>query len=314
MSELSEGPAPETFPEVTVGDNVYLNYLATKVPAPIRSAPVSRLETVAHLKPDFPEWYIKARPINRQYLKELISERWRLQDGLDDALGDLQKDINGFAEPLLVEALKERLHLDLDVHATSVRLYIPALLGFGIDTNASRLRQSTLLEAALHNFEDSETRTGTFRDGSGITRLWNPDLSPYEHKIALTKDSKPNERGLHRHNNQDFLSRDGKYFAVQDDPHTGQPRIEHPDRPTAYQPKLEHNGAGAWHTELDRPVEWNVTELMRRLGTTVDAFDDATLERIRITSGVEEDVLRRLHVENEAPPALLVDTINRFKS
>ncbi|WP_239077662.1 dermonecrotic toxin domain-containing protein [Pseudomonas sp. 008] len=740
MNEVSEGSVSGTSPVPAVDENIHLNYLATKVPALINKPLVSKLVSNAIQPPDFPEWYVKASAIDRQYLKELMSERWRLQDGLDVTLGNLQKDINKFAEPLLVQALKEKLNLDLDVHATSVRLYIPALLGFGIDTNASRLRQSTLLEAALHNFEESETRAGTFRDGSGIfitdaegalkrhsltiesfaslcrdldlgaqyqrhitellapaaggakasleqhfigtekaafnesaliaylkgditsyaygklqqlrdnqtnitmgkrplqshrlsllgvklsgivlfsavadstrvkriynslvpthqrtmmewsrklailpgqefdqfkllkaffangpsgvvdeiqsrndiftqsrldgaliayvpedpehplkeypsftdfmkeltsqlrssdyqqffsrfvpqkdkgrffarvrerfstftwqqreplsmgpwwretavenpdaepitnviegalwpqlcqwrldkaiadardiavptddedanarwarlnsyasigwnvfnfgamlvpglgeamlgimvgqmlletmegiedwskgdkeeasallcgvlinaaqlaimgaghvlptgaaaavkpspfidqlkpvvladgkTRLWNPDLSPYEHQVSLSSDSTPNERGLHVHGDKELLPRDSKYFAVQDDPLTGEPRMQHPDRPTAYQPKLDHDGAGTWHTELDRPVEWTSAELMRGLGTKSEAFDDAMLERIRIASGIEEDVLRRLHVENEAPPALLVDTLNRFK-
>ena len=740
MNELSEGPVSDVAQEVTESTNVYLNYFATKVPASIKNPSISKRVSTPGLKPEFPEWYIKASAIDRQYLNELMSERWRLQDRLDRTLGDLQKDISRFAEPLLVQALKEKLNLELDVHATSVRLYIPALLGFGIDNNASRLRESSLLEAALHNFEDSETRAGAFRDGSGIfitdtegapkrhpltierfaslcrdldlgaqyqrhltgllapaaadakasleqhfigtekaafnesaliaylkgditsyaygklqqlrdnqtnitmgkrplqshrlslmgvklsgivlfsavadptkikkiydalepahqrvmmdwarklvilpgqefdqfkflkaffangpsgavdemlrredidnqsrldgaliayvpddpehplkeyksftdfmkeltsqlrssdyqqffsrfvpqkdkgrffarvqerfstftwqqreplsmgpwwretavenpdaepvtnvidgllwpalgrwrcdkaiadsrhiavptgdedanarwarlssyvsigwnvfnfgamlvpglgeamlgvmvgqmlletmegiedwskgdkdeaaalltgvlinaaqlaimgaghvlptgaataikpsafvdqlkpvvladgkTRLWNPDLSPYEHQVSLSADSTPNERGLHVHGDKELLPRDGKYFSVQDDSLTGEPRMQHPDRPTAYQPKLDHDGAGTWHTELDRPVEWTSAELMRGLGTKSEAFDDAMLERIRIASGIEEDVLRRLHVENEAPPALLVDTINRFK-
>ena len=740
MNELSEGPVSDVAQEVTESTNVYLNYFATKVPASIKNPSISKRVSTPGLKPEFPEWYIKASAIDRQYLNELMSERWRLQDHLDRTLGDLQKDISRFAEPLLVQALKEKLNLELDVHATSVRLYIPALLGFGIDNNASRLRESSLLEAALHNFEDSETRAGAFRDGSGIfitdtegapkrhpltierfaslcrdldlgaqyqrhltgllapaaadakasleqhfigtekaafnesaliaylkgditsyaygklqqlrdnqtnitmgkrplqshrlslmgvklsgivlfsavadptkikkiydalepahqrvmmdwarklvilpgqefdqfkflkaffangpsgavdemlrredidnqsrldgaliayvpddpehplkeyksftdfmkeltsqlrssdyqqffsrfvpqkdkgrffarvqerfstftwqqreplsmgpwwretavenpdaepvtnvidgllwpalgrwrcdkaiadsrhiavptgdedanarwarlssyvsigwnvfnfgamlvpglgeamlgvmvgqmlletmegiedwskgdkdeaaalltgvlinaaqlaimgaghvlptgaataikpsafvdqlkpvvladgkTRLWNPDLSPYEHQVSLSADSTPNERGLHVHGDKELLPRDGKYFSVQDDSLTGEPRMQHPDRPTAYQPKLDHDGAGTWHTELDRPVEWTSAELMRGLGTKSEAFDDAMLERIRIASGIEEDVLRRLHVENEAPPALLVDTINRFK-
>ncbi|SED33508.1 dermonecrotic toxin domain-containing protein [Pseudomonas migulae] len=740
MNELSEGPVSDVAQEVTASTNVYLNYFATKVPPSIKNPSISKRVSTPGLKPEFPEWYIKASAIDRQYLNELMSERWRLQDHLDRTLGDLQKDISRFAEPLLVQALKEKLNLELDVHATSVRLYIPALLGFGIDNNASRLRQSSLLEAALHNFEDSETRAGAFRDGSGIfitdtegapkrhpltierfaslcrdldlgaqyqrhltgllapaaadakasleqhfigtekaafnesaliaylkgditsyaygklqqlrdsqtnitmgkrplqshrlslmgvklsgivlfsavadptkikkiydalepahqrvmmdwarklvilpgqefdqfkflkaffangpsgavdemlrredidnqsrldgaliayvpddpehplkeyksftdfmkeltsqlrssdyqqffsrfvpqkdkgrffarvqerfstftwqqreplsmgpwwretavenpdaepvtnvidgllwpalgrwrcdkaiadsrhiavptgdedanarwarlssyvsigwnvfnfgamlvpglgeamlgvmvgqmlletmegiedwskgdkdeaaalltgvlinaaqlaimgaghvlptgaataikpsafvdqlkpvvladgkTRLWNPDLSPYEHQVSLSADSTPNERGLHVHGDKELLPRDGKYFSVQDDSLTGEPRMQHPDRPTAYQPKLDHDGAGTWHTELDRPVEWTSAELMRGLGTKSEAFDDAMLERIRIASGIEEDVLRRLHVENEAPPALLVDTINRFK-
>ena len=53
---------------------------------------------------------------------------------------------------------------------------------------------------------------------------------------------------------------------------------------------------------------------MRRLGPSVDAFSDETLEQIRIASGVEEDVLRKLQVETQPPPALLADTLKRFKA
>lgn len=741
MNESSEGSVSGISADNPAGDNRYLSYLAANVPALIKSPSLSKRVAKATRAVDFPEWYVKASAIDRQYLKELGNERWRLQDNLDDTLGDLKKDINEFAEPLLIQALQEKLSLELDVRATTVRLYVPALLGFGIDNNASRLRESTLLEAALHNFEDAETRAGAFRDGSGIfitdaegtlkrhsltiesfaslcreldlgaqyqrhiagllsparadakaslerhfigtekaafnesaliaylkgdvsaygygklkqlrdgqpnilmgrrplqshrltlmgvklsgivlfsavadptqikrlydgltpdyqqammewsrqlailpsqafdqfkllkaffangpggvaeemlrrddiykqnrlegtliayvpddpdhplkeydsftdfmkeltsqlrtsdyqqffsrfvpqkdkgqfftrvkerfstftwqqreplsmgpwwretavenpdaepvtnlidgllwpalgrwrcdkaiadarhiavptgdedanarwarlssyvsigwnvfnfgamlvpglgeamlgvmvgqmlletmegiedwskgdkneaaalltgvlinaaqlaimgaghvlptgaaaavkpsafvdqlepvvlangkTRLWNADLGPYEHQIKLSADSTPDERGLYQHGGQAILLRDGKSYAVHEDPDTGQSRLRHPDRPTAYQPRLEHNNAGTWHTELDRPAEWTRTELMRRLGTTLDTLDDATLERIRITSGVEENVLRRLHVENEAPPALLVDTINRYRS
>jgi hypothetical protein len=148
----------------------------------------------------------------------------------------------------------------------------------------------------------------------GTVSLWNPELGPYEHKMAQGRQYLPNERGLLLHNDQELLSLDGKYLSIKDDPHTGQPRALHPDRPNAYQPRLAHNGAGTWYTEIDRPIEWDKTALMRRLGMMVDGFDDVTLEQIRIVSGVEENLLRRLHVESEAPPALLIDTISRFKA
>lgn len=742
MNGFSGKPASELSLSVDDdGDNIYRDYLVDKIPSLVKNASNSRLVSIANLKPTFPDWYIKARQIDRQYLKELIDEHWRLQDAFDSTLEDLQQDIKAFAEPLLVNALKDTLSLELDVNTTLLRLYVPAPLGFGIDTQASRIRQSTLLEAALHNFEASETRTDAFREGSGIfivdaegelqrhaltvekfatlcrsldigaqyqqhittllspdgiaektsleqqsiareraafselmviaylrkeissyaygklqevrdrkkniqylnrplqahrlslmgtrltgivlfsalaepskikstvkqlvpdqlqllvewsqrlkvlpgqefaqfktlqaffangptgmaaemarnndiydqsrldgaliayipddpdhplkeyasftdfmkaltsqlrsadyqqffsrfvphkdkghffarvnerfttftwkqrepldmgpwwretavenpnaepitnviegdfwnqfclwrrnkaisdsrqiavptgdedasarwkrlssyldigwnifnfgamlvpglgesvlavmvgqmmletlegiedwskgdkeeasshfigvlinfaqlalmsaghvlpggkpvavkaspfidqlkkvelpdgkTRLWNPDLRPYEQNVSLSKDSKPNERGLHRHNDQDILALGGKHFEVKEHPQTGQPRLSHPDRSAAYQPRVEHNGSGAWHTELDRPIEWNKTQLMRRLGPSFDAFSDETLEQIRIASGVEEDVLRRLQVETEPPPALLADTVKRFKA
>jgi hypothetical protein len=742
MTVLQEDSTSENSPEVVrLYDNVHSDYFTEKVPVLIKTAPVSRLASITQLTTGLPDWYIKAPDIARQYLQQLIQERCRLQDAVSDAVGNLQTDIREFAKPLLVEAISDELNFELDVSTASLRLYVPAPLGFGIDTQASRLRQSSLLDAALHNFELSETLEGAFREGSGIfirdaegelqrhecsiekftalcrkldigtqyqrhiksllnpavnagrelleqqfmahekaafsesmaiailkndiepytfgklksvrdgqkgihyrgrplhchrlsllgtrltgivlfsavaepskikkaidelvpehlqrllewsrrlavlpgqefdqfktlqaffangptavaeemvrqndiheqsrldgtliayipgdpdhplkqyasftdfmkeltgqlrsahyqeffsrfvphkekgrffarvnerfttftwiqrepldmgpwwretavenpdaqpitnfiegdfwaqfclwrrdkaiadarqiavptgdedatarwkrltsyldigwnvfnfgamlvpglgeavlavmvgqmmletlegiedwnkgdkeeasshltgvlinfaqlalmsaghvlpggklvavkaspfidqlkkvelpdgkTRLWNPDLSPYDHKVSLPKDSEPNERGLHRHNDRDILALDGKHLEVKEDPQTGQPRLRHPNRPTAYQPRVEHNGAGAWHTELDRPIEWNKTELMRRLGPSVDAFSDETLEQIRIASGVQEDVLRKLQVKTEPPPALLADTLKRFKA
>jgi hypothetical protein len=148
----------------------------------------------------------------------------------------------------------------------------------------------------------------------GKTRLWKPDLSPYAHDLTLPKTATPGEQGLFRHSEKAILKHEHKYFEVRSDPRTGQPRLQHPDRPQAYQPTLEHDGAGVWKTELDRPVEWDNTTLMRRLGPAVEDLSEATLEQIRIASGVEEDLLRRLHVVNEPQPALLTDTIERFKT
>lgn len=741
MNELSDAPALQviTGPEKSK-DNVHHDYLLGKLPSPLKDAPVSRLLTMADSTADFAQWYLNARAIDRQYLKQLTDERWRVHVPLDDVLENVQRDILAFAEPLLVSALKDQLNLELDVNATLIRLYIPAKLGFGIDTNASRLRQSTLLEAALHNFEAPETQAGAFRDGSGIftrdhenelqrhaltveqfaalcrtldigahyqrhlkaalmpediaakaiierhcmasekaifnesaliaylkndissygygklqqirdnekgitwnhrplqchrlslmgfrlsgillfsavadptevkriydslvprhqrtlmewsrrltllpgqefeqfklleaffangpsglvdatlqredgfqqsrldgtliayvpddpdhplkeyasltdfmkeltsqlrspdyqqffsrfvaqkdhgkffarvrerfttftwtqrepldmgpwwretavenanaepvtniisgdlwpqigrwrrdkaiadarhiavptddedattrwnrltsylsigwnvfnfgamlvpglgeamlavmvgqmlfetmegieewskgdrdeaathltgvminfaqlaimaaghvlpagaaasvkpsafidrlqkvelpdgkTRLWKPDLSPYARDLTLPKAATPGEQGLFRHNEKAILKHENKYFEVRNDPLTGQPRLQHPDRPQAYQPTLEHDGTGVWKSELDRPVEWDKVTLMRRLGLAVEDLSEATLEQIRIASGVEEDLLRRLHVVNEPPPALLTDTIERFK-
>lgn len=742
MTRLSAVPALQNNSGHGEGkNNAHRDYLLSKLPAPVKDAPVSRLLTMAYSTVDFPEWYLSARAIDRQYLAQLTDERWRVQVPLDEVLENLQQDIFAFAEPLLIKALKEQLNLELDVNTTLIRLYVPAKLGFGIDTNASRLRQSTLLEAALHNFEEPETQADAFRDGSGIftlddenelqrhaltverfaalcrtldlgahyqqhikgllspqegaantllerqclasekaafdeaaliaylkndissygygklkqvrdnekdltwnnrplqchrlslmgfrlsgillfsavadptevkriydslvpahqrtvlewsrrltllpgqefeqfklleaffangpsglvdamlqrdddfqqsrldgtliayvpddpehplkeyasftdfmkeltsqlrspdyqqffsrfvaqkdhgkffarvrerfttftwkqrepldmgpwwretavenanaepithiisgdlwpqigrwrrdkaiadarhiavptgdedattrwnrlssyltigwnvfnfgamlvpglgeamlavmvgqmlfetmegieewskgdreeaaahltgvmisfaqlaimaagnvlpagaaasvkpsafidqlkkvelpdgkTRLWKPDLSPYAHDLTLPEGGTPSEQGLYRHSEKDFLKHESKHFEVRNDPRTGQPYLQHPDRAQAYQPKLEHDGAGVWRTELDRPLEWDKTTLMRRMGPAVEGFSDATLEQIRVVSGIEENQLRRLHVVNEPAPALLTDTIERFKA
>jgi hypothetical protein len=147
----------------------------------------------------------------------------------------------------------------------------------------------------------------------GKTRLWNPTLEPYEHAVALPEGVKASDQGLYRHQDQDLLRLDDKYYRVRQDPETGEHRLQHPTRAQAYQPLLEHNGAGSWKTELDQPLEWDKRLLLRRLGASVDEFSDETLEKVLTVSGLDENILRRLHVEHETPPALLADTLARFK-
>nr|WP_256730466.1 DUF6543 domain-containing protein [Pseudomonas sp. ANT_H12B] len=148
----------------------------------------------------------------------------------------------------------------------------------------------------------------------GKERLWNPDLRPYEQSIVLPEDAPITEKGLYQHQGRELLRVEEKHFEVKQDSSTGQHRIQHPTRPDAYQPLLEHNGAGSWKTELDQPLEWEKIRLLRRLGPAVDGFSDETLKQISTVSGVHENALRRLHVEHENPPAMLVDTVKRFNA
>lgn len=147
--------------------------------------------------------------------------------------------------------------------------------------------------------------------GAGNRRLWNPDLAPYEHPSGLPAEAQPDELGLHREGGATLLPLDGKHYDVE--AVDGAYRIRHPQRPDAYQPRLRHNGAGAWAHEVERPMEWQGAQLFRRLGHSAADFSDATAARILAVSGIDEAVLRDMHVHARRPPALLEDTLRRFK-
>ena len=150
--------------------------------------------------------------------------------------------------------------------------------------------------------------------GNGQSRLWHPDLARYEQPRILGENARPEANGLYKHQGQDVLALDGKHFVVRQEPGLDRYRIQHPTRADAYAPRLAHNGLGAWSHEAERPLAWQGATLMRRLGHSVETFTDQTLEQIRVVSGIEEDVLRKLHVEHERPPAMLVETIKRFRA
>lgn len=148
----------------------------------------------------------------------------------------------------------------------------------------------------------------------GSATLWNPDLGPYAHKdLRLPDASRPDALGLHPHEGKEILALDGQHFEVRHDPQIAQHRIQHPTRAQAYRPIARHNGQGAWVHEAETPQGWEGPTLMRRLGHSVDRYTAAELENIRRLSGVEESALRRMYVENTAPPPLLEDTLTRLR-
>lgn len=148
----------------------------------------------------------------------------------------------------------------------------------------------------------------------GKTRLWKPELTPYERELTLPANSNQDAIGLHRHDGQVVLPMEGKQFVLSEDGATDTYRVQHPKRAQAYQPWVRHNGDGAWLHETDAPRTWEGATLMRRLGSSMDGFSDAQLEQIRRVSRVNDDLLRRVHTESEPTPPILLETAQRFRA
>ncbi|AZE59026.1 MULTISPECIES: NEL-type E3 ubiquitin ligase domain-containing protein [Pseudomonas fluorescens group] len=148
----------------------------------------------------------------------------------------------------------------------------------------------------------------------GKERLWNPDLTPYKVQVDLPADTKPDALGLYAHKGQTLLPHEGDYYQVRQEPKTGRYRIQHPSRPGAYEPLLEHNHAGAWSHEVEEPLTWDQPTLIRRLGLVQRGLDAPTLEQARMASGIEDDTLRQAYVEHGPVPLLLEDTVQHFKA
>ncbi|MGY2272162.1 hypothetical protein HX893_14130 [Pseudomonas reactans] len=148
----------------------------------------------------------------------------------------------------------------------------------------------------------------------GAQKLWRRDLAPYKAPVTLPAGAQPDQLGLYSHAGHSVLPLEGEHYRVRQDPQTGEYRIRHPSRAGAYEPRLTHNGEGAWQHELERPRTWHGARLMRRLGPVIDGFSDAELEQIRQVSGVDEAVLRRVHVDSTPAPAILLDTVRQFRA
>lgn len=156
-----------------------------------------------------------------------------------------------------------------------------------------------------------QMRTVQLDDGS--TRLWKPDLTPFSHDIVLPAGLTPNAQGLYDYQGKQWLALDGQTFAVQPASETTPYRLQHPRRSDAYAPPLRHNGAGAWLHELDAPLSWELPTLFKRLGPIADGVSEELGRQALKVSGIDENQLRRVLVEGEHAPALLIDTLQRFK-
>lgn len=154
-------------------------------------------------------------------------------------------------------------------------------------------------QSALDNFKPVTLPTGK-------QVLWKADLSVYEAPEKPAPGAQANALGLYTHDNQALVAIEGKHYRVKQTADTGQYRIQHPTRPEAYAPELEHNHQGVWTHELEEPQTWDEPTLHKRLGIAEHT------EPLRI-SGVGPDALRQVAVDHAPLPLLLDDTLERFK-
>lgn len=177
MSDL-QGSTSTTAPSITKAHkSVHEQRIINVIPNAIKNASTKTLGSMLNLKAKTPDWYIHAREVDRQHLKQLMDQRLRSQSDLDELLVDLEQDIETFARPLLNTALQDHLKADENPEHLSLKLYVPDTIIFGIDRGASRIRHTSLLAAALHNFESTETRPEAFRSGSAIYQTGNQGAS-----------------------------------------------------------------------------------------------------------------------------------------
>ncbi|NWD47475.1 dermonecrotic toxin domain-containing protein [Pseudomonas gingeri] len=147
----------------------------------------------------------------------------------------------------------------------------------------------------------------------GGTRLWKTDLTPYRHAPTLPEGLRPDESGLYVSNGSTYLPLDGDYYKLSPTGVSHEYRAEHPTR-TTYSPLFSHNGSGAWSHELEQPLRWDAFTLFTRLGADMAGFSPEQAARIMTVSGVEAEQLRPVYLDQLSRPALLNDTVQRFRT
>ncbi|SDT21381.1 C-terminal novel E3 ligase, LRR-interacting [Pseudomonas asplenii] len=147
----------------------------------------------------------------------------------------------------------------------------------------------------------------------GQRRLWKADLAPYERDITLPPERVLNEQGLYTFEGRHYLPLENRLYEVAHDSARLRWQIEHPGGAGFHAPALRHNGIGTWQGLHERPAEWSGKQLLRRLGRPVVGLGENRLRQVWQLHGAAEDALRQTLVDNQRAPALLLDTLKRFR-
>lgn len=151
------------------------------------------------------------------------------------------------------------------------------------------------------------------RQANGEVNLWDTTTAQYERRVSLARNQPPGELGLYEIQGKAYVALYGAVYQVGYDHVIHKWRMKHPDKPGVNTPILEHNYKGAWRLQTERPQQWEGLKLLRRLRAERSTVSDEVGRQIMTVSHTDEGVLRRVHMNNLAPPPLLMDTWKRFK-
>ncbi|MDD1016435.1 leucine-rich repeat domain-containing protein [Pseudomonas rubra] len=186
-------------------------------------------------------------------------------------------------------------------HLKSIALNLVVTAGLGAATiGVSRLISASPVVDRLVEVERAD----------GQRRLWQQDLEPYRSVDDLPAGLVADTSGVYRHAGRSYVKESGHYYALVDE-QARLWRLQHSTQDEAYQPPLQHNGQGAWHSPHEQPLRWSRRQLMRRLGHSVEALSDDELQQACELTGTDGDALRRMHVDGEPVDPLLADSCER---
>ncbi|HEX4550014.1 dermonecrotic toxin domain-containing protein [Pseudomonas sp.] len=146
----------------------------------------------------------------------------------------------------------------------------------------------------------------------GKTRYWKPDLAPYAQKTSLPRGKSVDGKGLYAHEGKSLLPLGEQLFSVTRVSADGPYRIEHPTRPDAYRPRLDYIDDGVWMTELDKPLDWDRSTLLKHAGPRASSLSASERELALNISGHHENHLRKARFERKPLPPLLHDSMVRI--
>lgn len=187
---------PENPAKPSATDSLHAPYLEAAIPQWLLDASARRRAEFKQTKAKIPTWYRQASLQQRKTLNRAFQDSIEAQTELDNAMSAF-KDIDDFARPLLVKALKHHFKVQVDVDKTLLCLKRPLLVGiFEIEVGAFEVLKLPMLQAALHNFESRECLPGAFHSSSGFIQ---PTTKPDTYELMTLNLTVPQFLRLCRH-------------------------------------------------------------------------------------------------------------------
>lgn len=220
------------------------------------------------------------------------------------AVGELLKEV--------YEGVEDWAHGDID-HARSHLLNVAKEVAVSAATVAGVVAVKKVVGSLSQAATAYVNKFEPITLDDGTERLWSRGLEHYEYTGPLARHEVADEHGFFTINGKKHIVVDGKKYGVEFDRNIKQWRIPHPKRQSAFKPALLHNREGAWQHAHERPLEWQGSTLLARLGSSTAELGKPTLDRIMQLTNTSHDVLREMHLENLPAPALLKVTVKRFE-
>lgn len=146
----------------------------------------------------------------------------------------------------------------------------------------------------------------------GSARLWHPDVRPYASTLPIDPRWRPNAAGLYEVQGTEYLALEGQLYPTQVDEVSGERRIVRPDDRAAYRPQVQGSVHSGWWYSGERPADWDVARLLRRLEPRAAGLDDESLLRALRLADVDENSLRQALVQGQSVPWELSDLLQRY--
>ncbi|VVM56793.1 hypothetical protein PS645_01048 [Pseudomonas fluorescens] len=156
----------EKKPEIS--ESIHGEFLETAIPQWLIDASPQRRAALKKASTVMPQWYQNASAQQRKTLNASIKAGVTAQAQLDKTMASF-KDVDAFAEPLLVKALKDQFGVEVDVKTTYLTLRRPLAISIlEIEIASFEFLTLTMLQAALHNFEAWECKPDAYHKTSGF--------------------------------------------------------------------------------------------------------------------------------------------------